>query len=196
MKRLLVPLLLAASPGLACPTSADLKTGIVVEDEEEFKALYQIRDGQIQRTDFFDTEESWRSTLAFGTFWTKEELLRGGIHQPEDDITVTLLEKAATFSRPSANLTQTVETQLSFAAESPITETITHSWAEVDSLSISDCTYKSIAGRISYEAQGDTYLEVVEFLPALGITLIVGDAISGEEPILYPARKIYVLGEE
>lgn len=196
MKSLLVLLLLAASPGLACPTSADLKTGIVVEDDEEFKALYQIRDGQIQRTDFFDTEESWRSTLAFGTFWTKEEMLRGGIHQSDDDMTVTLVDKSAAFSRPSAHLTQTVETQLSFAAESPITETVTHTWAGVGSLSIGDCTFKSISGRIAYQSKGDTYLEIVEFLPALGITLIVGDSISGEKPILYPARKIYVLRDE
>jgi hypothetical protein len=196
MKFLILPLALIAGPVLACPTSADLETGIVVEDTEEFKTLYRVVDGQLQRTDFYDTGESWQSDLVFGTFWTNERTLYGGILQPEEDLTVTLEDPSVTFLRPSAGLTQSVGTRVFHADETPYVETITHVWEDLGRMSIGDCTYKSIAGRITYEAFGEPYTDMVQFLPTLGITLIIGDEYPGEEPYFYPAEDIYVLGEK
>ncbi|MEL7115107.1 MAG: hypothetical protein AAGP08_05865 [Pseudomonadota bacterium] len=170
---LLLPALAQAQE--ACPTAADLQAGIVFDIGEGEKEVYKdIGNGVIEVT-YSDTEgfES-RTLLGQGVYLLELVDLEDGQPVPISRTTYSHKLTPVDMPKPSPNSSWTSEV-VSLNDGNLEREVHDHRFGAAGNITLGACTYDKIRVTVHYD-DGDNSVDTLEYLPDLGVGLLVGVA--------------------
>lgn len=159
----------------ACPTAADLVTGVrVTETDETVHDFRLLGTGEVLETIRFDGEtDSVGNLLALGVYVVGLNVTTNGLPSPREAIIFAYAPSVENLPLPADGLKQTLTTTVSDSYEdSPFTEIQTHVWRADSPLTIGDCVYERITGEVTYTGN-DSHLEEIAWLPDLGLGLLL-----------------------
>jgi len=191
MKSLMILTLCAASPALAdCPVAADLAGGVRVTETTGTINLFTAQpNGRVQNDGTAVNGYLYRNLLVQGTHLAELGDTDGRDYLPDTRRTVTYPRPDAQMPVPTPNTTATYETTITTSGGS-YPETQDQSWGAMTTLTIGDCSYDMIPGKITYTNTDYVVFEGLHYLPALELALLHSYQIEGSAPDIYDAATI------
>lgn len=175
MKSRLLAVLCAvvAGPALAqCPTAADLRSGVrVTESDGTTNVFTAVGDGIVQNDGATTGGYTYRNLLAQGTHLIGLSDTDGGedipntVRRMEYDMAIPALPV------PAPGMRNTYETVVT-VSDGSYDETQTQVWGQPTRLTIGDCTYDMIPGKLVYTNRDFVVREGLYYLPALEFALL------------------------
>ncbi|MCF2905421.1 hypothetical protein L0666_10505 [Octadecabacter sp. CECT 8868] len=194
MKYSLIVTLLAAAPALAdCPVAADLETGIRVTESDGTTNTFRLIDDGIVQNDGVATDGyTYRNLLAQGTHLIGLSDTENGNDIPDTVRTMTYAFAPAGMPIPEASSSRSYQTTVT-SPTSVYPETQTQAWGAMTTLTIGDCTYDMIPGKLTYTNTDYVVYEGLYYLPDVGLGLLHSYQIQGDPVDRYQAIKIEAL---
>ena len=194
MKYVLIAALTAASPALGeCPVAADLASGVqVTETDGSVNLFTALGDGVVQNDGYSPGGYSFRNVLAQGTHLVELGDTQGEDYVPNSRRTVTYPMAQAEMPIPQTSTSLEFETTITTAGgEYP--EQQIQKWGEASTLTIGECTYDMIPGKVTYTNTNYVVFEGLHYLPDLELSLLHSYQIQGEIASTYTASRIQVV---
>lgn len=194
---LLLVLLLAASPTLAaaqtaCPTANDLTQGIRVDRSGGYTEIFRAGgQGIIAVEGTIDRKVEYNLELAAGLQLLSYSGNVGETPDTEGDLTYD-------YGIPHADLPAPVpngrwQSNVTVTAKSgPFSEPQLYAYGPLEQISIGDCPYAMILATIAYQNDAN-YIETVQYLPDLGISILVRQSDDSSAPTEFTIQRIGVV---
>lgn len=158
---------LSAGPALACPTGADMETGVTITfDDGGFETYRQLRDNLVRMERGYDGAQDSVMDLGLGTFVLSYMDAFDGMPDPSSRTTTAYPGGLASLKVPMAGDRWQATTTV-FAGE-PYAEEVSVAWGDERTVQIGACSYTAIDGIIAYESD-TTIVEGIVYLTDLGI---------------------------
>lgn len=184
MKQLfaVVALTIVACPAFAqqtCPTAADLERGIRISFEDGGTEVYRNGAPGVQEVTGTEPDGAgFRMEIAQGTHLLLWEGTNNGIADPTSLLTYDY-NGVAPENLPAPRPGKSFQTPVTATDSSgPRDEPQTQTYGAVSSISIGDCTFDMIEVTIAY-ATSDNYVEMLRYLPDLGIGYLLWNESDG-----------------
>lgn len=191
MKPIVLIALLAGSPAWAtCPVGADLQGGIrVVEGEGAIHIYTPQRNGIVQMETTYSDGYVSRNLLAQGNHVLQLADVEDGMLVPDSILNVGYSTPPATLPVPSPNSVWNTQTIVRGFGDI-YREIQTQTWGDTFNLTIGDCTYEAIEGKLRYQSDDETIDEGVYFIPELGFSLLHSYDDTAGEPDVFTFVRI------
>lgn len=162
---------LLSSAALACPTGADLATGISIRfDDGALETYTALRDDLVRIEQGYDGEASAVMDLALGVYLLSYMDVVNGSPDTGSRYTISYPGGIGGLQVPAPGQRWTAETVL-MDSTGPYTETMTVAWSQPFEQIIGACSYEAIEALIAYQGD-DFYTEGLVFLPDLGVAYV------------------------
>lgn len=174
--KLYIPILAAFTlPQVAfanCPTESDLVNGIMVIESDGTEHLFVSASADtvfnfIVTADGYET----RNTLVRGTYVLELVELETGRTVPDTMSRTRYAVPVSSIPTPSANTRGDFQTVVTGYGED-LQEKQSYAWGQEGTITIGECSYTMIPGKIRYENSDYFAIEGLYYLPALGISLL------------------------
>lgn len=176
---------LCAGPALACPTAADLNTGITTIETDGTTSVYRnIEPGIVAQEIDFKDGSFGKNQLAQGVYVLRLAIEDGGVLDLQSIYATTYDRPVTELPLPKPGLTMTMRTTVTTTDDS-YKEQQQHAWGPLETVTIGECAFNGITGTIEYKSGFDPFTETVLYLPDLGIGLLTAYAYEGEAPEIY-----------
>jgi hypothetical protein len=196
MIKLIVAVVLGLFPGLAmaqtaCPTANDLAQGIRVDRSGGYTEVFRAGgQGIIAVEGFIDRKLEYNLELAGGFQLLSYSGNVGESPVADDGLTYDYGVPHADLPGPVANGRWQSAVTLT-GIDGPYAEPQLYAYGPLEQISIGDCSYAMILVTIAY--QNDiNYIETVQFLPDLGISVLVRQGDDNTEPTEFTIQRIGV----
>ncbi len=169
----------------ACPTGADLASGIrIIDGDGAVEVVQDLGNGVVAQEIDFGGGEIAKNQLIKGVYVSKLTLEVDGVIDLSSLLEVTYDRPPAAMSPPTPGLVNRFQTTVTDTTSSYV-EVQEHRWGEVAPFSIGACTFDSLEGQIRYVSEVSTIVETVRYLPELGIGILTAYAYGDETPEIY-----------
>jgi len=191
MRSILLLTCLAASPAFAqCPTEADLTGGILITEMDGTTNQFTGQgNGIVQNDGRAPDGFTYRNRLAQGTHLIELGDTDGRNYINDSRIEVSYPQAAARLPIPTASSRWNVETVVS-DSNGRYPESQTQSWGAMTTLTIGNCSYDMIPGKVSYTNADYVVFEGLYYLPELKFAFLNTYQIKGEDPSVYTPMRI------
>ncbi|MDA9207329.1 hypothetical protein N9O61_00445 [Octadecabacter sp.] len=182
--------LFTASPVLAeCPTASDLANGVqIVEADGTVNLFTALGNGIVKNDGTAPDGYTYRNVLAQGTHLIELGDTENGAYISGSLRVVDYQMQPDQMPIPAPNTTWVVDTIVDNGSE--YDERQTQSWGAITTLSIGECSYEMIPGKVSYINSDYTVFEGLHYLPGLELGILHSYQIQGEPPSHYVATSI------
>lgn len=173
MKALILLPLLTATPALAdCATGADLSTGIrMIEGDGTTYILTAQSNGVVRQDAFYSDGYVSRNLLGHGVHVLQLADVEDGAMVPDSILNTAYPMAVADMFVPTSSSNWSAETTIN-AFGYIYAETQSQTWGEAFDMTLGDCTYTALPGKIKYASDGLTIDEGVYYFPDLGVSFL------------------------
>jgi hypothetical protein len=194
MRRLIAVLLcLAPTLGSAqnCPTAADLERGIRVDRSGGYSEFFRAGgQGIIAVQGYIDRKYEYDLELAGGLQLLSYSGNVGETPDTEGDLTYDYGTAISALPGPVPN--GRWQSPVTVTAKSgPFSEPQLYAYGPLEQISIGGCPYAMISATIAYQ-NDNNYIETIQFLPDLGISVLVQQGDDSGAPTVYTIDRIGV----
>lgn len=194
MRLFIAPLFcLLPSLGLAqsCPTANDLSQGIRIDRSDGYTEYFRAGgQGIIAVQGFIDRKLEYNLELAAGLQLLSYSGNVGETPDAEGDLTYDYGAAIDTLPGPVPN--GRWQSPVTVTAKSgPFSEPQLYAFGPLEQISIGGCPYAAISATIAYQ-NDNNYIEAVQFLPDLGISVLVQQGDDSGAPTVYTIDRIGV----
>lgn len=180
MIRWIAPFAVCASPALACPTAADLPAGIRATQSDGAYEIYQTADAlTVNQTAVFAENERGLNTLIKGVYVARLSFEMDGVLELDSVLATTYSDGPRNLPIPTPSLKQQFQTSVA-SIDGVYSETQNHVWGPMQKVTIGDCTFDAITGRVTYNDGNNRFVETILYLPAVGIGLLTAYDVPDE----------------
>lgn len=157
LMRWVVIALATASPALACPTTADLKTGILVtETDGATQVFHDVGNNTILQSGSFGPGEHYQNKLVHGVHPLQIANLENGAIDVGSAILTNYGIPLKDIPKPQPNSSVTLDTTVQTATEPTYADKQVHTLTAPSTFDVGGCRYKSVPGRLTYTSDGYT----------------------------------------
>ena len=194
MKPHLLIALMLGTPALAeCPTAADLSGGVrVTEDDGTTNTFTLIGDGVVQNDGLAPDGYAYRNLLAKGTHLIGLSDTQNGQDIPDTVRRMQYPVAASDLPVPTPSSRASYDTTVSANGGSYPEEQV-QAWGTMTTLTIGECTYDMIPGKVVYTNDSYVVNEGLHYLPALELALLYSYQIEGDPADIYTPVRIEAL---
>ncbi len=190
MRGLIAICALTAGAASACPTADDLDGGIRVTAADGAVDVYQsMGDGQVAQIIDFGGGEVARNVLTQGVYVSRLAVEVDGVLDLQSVFETSYDRPPTAMAPPEPGLQDRFLTTI-VSVDGTFKETQTHNWGPLAPLQIGDCTYDSIFGTVTYTGGDATILEEIQYVPALGLGLLVSYTYGSDAPEIFRLTSI------
>ena len=193
--RCLIAVLFCLAPTLGsaqnCPTAADLDRGIRVDRSGGYSEFFRAGgQGIIAVQGYIDRKYEYDLGLAGGLQLLSYSGNVGETPDPDDGLTYDYGLPVAGLPGPVPNgRWQSAVTVTGIGG--PFSEPQLYAYGPLEQVSIGGCPYAMISATIAYQ-NDNNYIETVQFLPDLGISVLVQQGDDSGPPTFYTIGRIGV----
>ena len=163
---------LATTAAAACPVNADLSQGIQLTQGDGTVEVFRDRGNNIvEVTGTYPDDFVSRTLLGKGIYVLELIDLVDGKLDPDTRMTFGFPMNAADFPTAQAGGSWTVKT-VGRDIDGTFPETLDMRWGDASQVTYGDCTYDMIPGTLTYQGEDYGHIEVIHYLPALGIGVL------------------------
>lgn len=160
--------LLAPAAALACPTAADLPSGVMIDfDDNTTEHYLGLRDDLVRLERRYDGVTEAVMDLAHGVYVLTYMEIYDGAPDTSTRITTAYPGGLSSLTPPQAGERWEAATVVT-NSDGPYTEQVTVAWSEPTEVQIGDCTYAALEGIIAYVSD-EPLFEGITFLTDLGV---------------------------
>lgn len=187
----LIPLLTAAPAFADCPVAADLAGGIRVTETDGTINLFTAQgNGVVQNDGTAPDGYTYRNVLAQGTHLVELGDTENGQYVNDSRRIITYPMERTVMPLPTPNSRWDVATTVAAMGNDGYPEQQVQGWGAPATLTIGECTYDMIPGKVTYTNSDFVVFEGLHYLPALGLALLHSYQIQGDPADTYTAAKI------
>lgn len=192
MKKTVIALMLAGSTAHACPTAADLATGIVLFEsgtDNGQQVFSTLSDALVLHASTYPDGFGYRNELVHGTYVSKTASTDNGRVDRYSVLQTNYAQSLASIPVPAVGVRWRASTTIASSDET-YDESQVVNWGNETTYTVGDCTYPMVPGTIRYNSKYGKTLEELYYLPTLGFSLLVGYQTDNGPKDVYGFRDI------